>query len=56
MDAKELPKFRALPEVTVQPPKAGQVAPQPAASEKRAPVAPAPAPRAAPNRPPKNNR
>ncbi|MDR3362241.1 MAG: OmpH family outer membrane protein [Desulfovibrio sp.] len=44
MDAKEQPKFPALPEVTVQPPKAGRDAPppppQPAASGRKTPAAP----------------
>jgi Skp family chaperone for outer membrane proteins len=54
MDAKEPPKFRALPEVTVQPPKAGRDVPPPAAEGKKTPAVPAP--RATPNRPPRNNR
>jgi hypothetical protein len=55
MDAKEQPKFRALPEVTVQPPKAGRDAPpQPAVGGKKTPAAPGP--QTTPIRPPKNSR
>lgn len=55
MDAKEQQIFRVLPEVTVQPPKAGRDAPpQPAASGRKTPATPGP--QTTPNQPSRNSR